>query len=483
MTSADTGAPGASDITGSRLEATDRAADVRRQPVAGEPGVTAAIGRAAQRRRLARQSRPDSAALSVRSGGRSLPNSGALFTRRALQLSVAAGGSLVDVATCVIRNPAPQRKQALYGTLARSVARFGPASIKLAQLLATRRDVLPAGLCDELAALWGDRVEGISALEHERARRLLQEMAPGLTLSDVELVGRGSIAYVFHATYPSGTERALKLLKPGVAAEIHADMVIARKLAALMQRLPAARGIPVKEMADHLCNAIEGQTNLSAEAENLGALREALASLPHVRVPKPYLDESTPAMLSMEWLPPPAASSTSDAAKAEEIMLLIYRMLFQDGLVHVDLHPGNLRVEGDAVVVYDAGFVMQIDRASQKSLALFFLGLAVSDGEACARAVIDACASVPASFVFDSFATAMQGIVERHSGARSGQFNVVDLARELFDVQRSFHIYPSPLFIFPLMSLVAVEGQVRNLHPDLDFQELSIPYVSMAMEG
>lgn len=444
MTSVDAGEPGSQVIAGSRLD---------------RSGSTAAAGRS------------------------TLPNSGVLFTRRAFQLSAAAGGSLVDVATCVIRNHGPQRKQALYATLARSVARFGPASIKLAQLLATRRDVLPAGLCDELSALWGDRVDVISPLERERARRLLLERAPGLTLSEVELVGRGSIAYVYHATYPSGTERALKVLKPGVAEEIHADMVIARKLAALMQRLPPARGIPVKEMADHLCNAIEGQTDLSAEAQSLGALREALASLPHVRVPKPYFDESSPAMLSMEWLPPPTASSTSNAAKAEEIMLLIYRMLFRDGLVHVDLHPGNLRVEGDAVVVYDAGFVMQIDRASQKSLALFFLGLAVADGEACARAVIDACAAVPEAFVFDSFATAMQGIVERHSGARSGQFNVVDLARELFDVQRSFHIYPSPLFIFPLMSLVAVEGQVRNLHPDLDFQELSIPYVSMAMES
>jgi ubiquinone biosynthesis protein len=412
-----------------------------------------------------------------------LPPSAILFTRRALQLSAAAGGTVADVATCLIRHHGPDRDKALYATLARSVARFGPASIKLAQLLATRRDILPPVLCDELSAFWGDRVEGISPLERQRARQVLLASAPGLTFSEVELVGRGSIAYVFHATFPSGAERALKVLKPGVAEEIHADMTIARKLAALVQRVPVTRGIPVKEMADHLCNAIEGQTDLSAEAESLRALRATLESLPHVRVPKPYPDESTPDLLSMQWLPPPVASSTSDAAKAEEIMLLIYRMLFRDGLVHVDLHPGNLRVEGDAVVVYDAGFVMQIDRAAQKSLALFFLGLAVGDGEACARAVIDACAAVPENFVFDSFADAMQGIIEGHTGARSGQFNVVDLARKLFDVQRRFHIYPSPLFIFPLMSLVAVEGQVRNLHPDLDFQDLSIPYVSMAMES
>jgi ubiquinone biosynthesis protein len=483
MTGADERARRSRHLTSGRLEKAGSPAATRTRAVAAGVTAMAALRLATERSRWTKADQPMSSHASARSAGRAMPASSVLYSRRALQLSAAAGGSLVDVAACLIRNQGPDRKKALHATLARSVARFGPASVKLAQLLATRRDILPAGLCDELAAFWGDRVEGISPLEHERARRLLLDMAPGLTFSEVELIGRGSIAYVFHATYPSGTERALKVLKPGVAEEIHADMAIARKLAALMQRLPPARGIPVKEMADHLCNAIEGQTDLSAEAESLGALREALASLPHVRVPKPYLEESTPAMLSMEWLPPPAASSTSDAAKAEEIMLLIYRMLFQDGLVHVDLHPGNLRVEGDTVVVYDAGFVMQIDRASQKSLALFFLGLAVGDGEACARAVIDACAAVPEKFVFDSFATAMQEIVEHHSGARSGQFNVVDLARELFDVQRSFHIYPSPLFIFPLMSLVAVEGQVRNLHPDLDFQELSIPYVSMAMES
>ena len=227
-----------------------------------------------------------------------MPPSGILYGRRALQLSAAAGGTVLDVATCLIRHHGPDRDKALYATLARSVARFGPASIKLAQLLAT-----PSRHPARRAVRRALRLLGGSGRGHHATRAAASPpTAPGqctrATFSELELVGRGSIAYVFHATFPSGAERALKVLKPGVADEIHADMTIARKLAALMQRVPAARGIPVKEMADQLCYAIEGQTDLSAEAQKSGRCARPW-NPSHVRVPKPTWRNSTPDLLSM----------------------------------------------------------------------------------------------------------------------------------------------------------------------------------------
>lgn len=402
---------------------------------------------------------------------------------RCWRLSLAGAGTACAVIDCLVRTPAPQRRVAVYQAVAASIPRFGPAAVKTAQLVATRRDLLPPELCHALSGLWGERVEAVSSADRAHARRMLLQADPALSGSTIELVGAGSIAYVFRVVHPTGAERAVKLLKPDVAEDVRIDMHFLRRLAGIVQALPAVRGVPVKEMIDHLSDAVEAQTDLAQEALNLARLADALATLPHVRVPRPYLGESTQTLLSMEWLPAPESGVVSNAAKAQSIMLLIYQMLFRDGLVHVDLHPGNLHVRGDVVVVHDAGFVMRIDRSTRKALALLFLGLSVADGHACARAVADSSRALPEDFDLAAFATAMQRIVDAHSGARAGDFNLLAFSRALFDVQRRFRVYPSPALVFPLMSLVAIEGQVRDLCPDLDFQQLSVPYVSFAMEN
>ncbi len=393
--------------------------------------------------------------------------------------AAAVGSASVAVAWARERDPA-RRRQVAFARVAESVVGLGPGAVKLSQLLATRRDLLPDQLCESLQRLWGDRVDALSVAETAGADAVARSLSA--SWGRPRLVGSGSIAHVFHAVDDEGVERALKVVKPGVAAQVRLDMALARRIGALVGRLPPARGIPVAQMVDQLADAIEAQADLVAEAENLQALRRSLDRLDGVRIPEVFESDSDATLLAMEWVPP-AELGGDLTEKAELIMLLVYEMLFRGGLVHVDLHPGNLDVLGDDVVVYDAGFVMHVDRATRKALAMFFLGLAVGDGEACARAVVTSCAAVRPGFMFERFAAAMQRIVDQHTGARSGTFNVVSFAGQLFEVQRRFQVYPEASFVFPLLSLVAVEGQVRRLDPTLDFQQLSIPYVGFALEN
>src|SRR5260221_14377963 len=111
-------------------------------------------------------------------------------------------------------------------------------------------------------------------------------------------------------------------------------------------------------------------------------------------------------------------------------------MLFVGGLVHCDLHPGNLYFDQDAeLVILDAGFVIRLPEAVRLSFADFFINMAVGDGRACAQIVIDSAAQIAEDCDLDGFRTGLSELVEGASWSRSGDFDLPRFAGPRFDLQ------------------------------------------------
>jgi ubiquinone biosynthesis protein len=358
--------------------------------------------------------------------------------------------------------------------------RVGPAAMKAAQILATRRDVLPGWVCDGLSELWAD-APAVAAAEVRRHMNANPALAGPRRL---ELLGSGTIASVYAVHTEGEPTFAIKVLRPGVVDQVRRDLHVIAGMSSLLARLKAFRGIPVREMIAHVCDGVWGQVNLMTEARSLEQLQQSLIELPHVRVPIPDLRNSTAQLLIMEWVPPagdgPATLAPSQVAT--ETLRAIFHMLFVTGVVHVDLHPGNLSIRADEIVIFDAGFVVELPDDIRRNLASFFVGLGMHDGPRCARAII-ASAQVGAGFDEPAFSGEVASLVARHSRKVSREFSLIQFAGELFDVQRRHSLFPDPSFVFPLLSLLVVEGQIKALHPDADFQKVAAPYVLNAARG
>src|SRR5438445_781675 len=81
--------------------------------------------------------------------------------------------------------------------------------------------------------------------------------------------------------------------------------------------------------------------------------------------------------------------SSSIAAPTSAVSLL-FRMVFVDGLVHCDMHAGNLFVRPDgSLVLVDFGFVCELSPADRRAFTDFFLGFATGDGRRAADVVVD----------------------------------------------------------------------------------------------
>lgn len=379
----------------------------------------------------------------------------------------------------------------LYRRIADLLMRLGPTFVKAGQVLGTRRDVVPARLCDALETLQ----ESVTPLSPARSRVELADIyGDDLTRLfehiDYDPIACGSIACVYRARSSSGRELALKVRRPGIVRVMRLDLALIRRGAALVGKLPLFRGVPVDDVVGNMCDAVYGQLDFDREAESLIDLRENLSVVPRVWIPATYRELSRPRCIVMEYIPclsvdvPEQCSLAARKRFAASGLAAIYQMLFVDGFVHCDMHPGNLYFTKQAqVVVLDAGFSIQLSDKLRRLFAEFFMNMSIGNGERCAAIVIDSAAGVGDDADLDGFATRMADLVRRTHGLSAKEFSLIAFATEMFDLQRGHGIHAAPELIFPLLSLLVIEGTIRDLDPDVDFQRAARPVLMRGLFG
>jgi ubiquinone biosynthesis protein len=374
-----------------------------------------------------------------------------------------------------------------YRPLVRHLQRLGPAYIKFGQIMGTRRDLLPALLCDELGKLH-DRVRPMT----ERQFRLALRAAYGddldrlLRTVDPLPVASGSIAGVYRGILHDGRSVALKLQRPGIRQGMTLDLSVMYSISALAERLPPFRGVPARQLTGFICAAILGQLDFELERENLGHLARNFGEMEYIRIPETLPELCRPSCLVMEFIPDLVARPIAAIDPARRPVLAVrtlgavYQMLFMDGFVHCDLHPGNVYYRGSKVVILDAGFSVRLPSTVRRLFAEFFLGLALGRGRRCGEVVVESAMHVAPGADVEGFITQVADLVLRHTGVPARDFQLMRFGIELFRLQRDFGLYAASEFVFPLLSLLVIEGTIRELHPEVDFQAVARPMLLRA---
>ena len=110
------------------------------------------------------------------------------------------------------------------------------------------------------------------------------------------------------------------------------------------------------------------------EARSLQAFARSAAQTRGISIPHGRADRAlSPNVLVMEYIGDGLAIASPDLPEwrfksaALHILHFLYRMIFIDGFVHCDLHPGNIRVRDDgSVYLFDAGLVALLSAADRE---------------------------------------------------------------------------------------------------------------------
>jgi len=369
--------------------------------------------------------------------------------------------------------------------VARRLDRLGGAYLKAGQLLSTRADLLPDDLRAPLARLCDDATPARVPDHDAWLREALGDAACArLTELDPTPIAAGSVTHVHRARRAdSGAPVAVKVLRPGVVERFTADLMLMQAGAGMIAWLPPLRSVPVAEATRQLTHAIGGHLDLATEAEHHARLAEQFAEDAEIVIPALHEDLCSPGALVMDLVAGRRLDDPDvEPEVAREAIVLslrgLYAMLFEHGLVHCDLHPGNMLLTDEgAVALLDFGYVAQLTATQQDAFAKLFVAMALDDADGATDVIVDTAAKLPGTLDRGALRADLGAHISRSCHATARQFNIARFVAGLFAIQHRHRIVAAPDFAMSIMALMTLEGLIGQLAPQLDFQSEALPYV------
>jgi ubiquinone biosynthesis protein len=371
--------------------------------------------------------------------------------------------------------------------LARVLQRLGATYVKFGQILGSRPDLLGPGYIEALARLQ-DAVLPVSFADIETVLR--EELSPSARarLASVEQtpLAAASVAQVHRATLDDGREIALKVQRPRAREQIERDLSLLTWGAALVDRIPSVHMLSLPGAIHEFGVALHGQLDFRREADNNRRFAENFKSSDEVRVPELVPELCSERVLAMEFVRGVKASQPEKVGGDRKRLARIgsetvLKMIFRDGFVHADLHPGNVLLTDDGkVVLIDLGMVATIPGEMVRPWVETNLALAQQDGRKAAELFYGYAPSV-GTRDYAQYESDVEAYFKSLYGKRFGELEVTEVVSGIMNILRRHGVKIDPVFTVVNVSLLVAEGLGKQLDPDMDMVELSKPFLFEAL--
>jgi predicted unusual protein kinase regulating ubiquinone biosynthesis (AarF/ABC1/UbiB family) len=151
-------------------------------------------------------------------------------------------------------------------------------------------------------------------------------------------------------------------------------------------------------------------------------------------------------------------------------------MVFADGFVHADLHPGNILVDDRGhIVILDLGLTAELDETARRAFAQFFAGWAGGNGKIMAKLMADLS---PSARVVDyaAYEREVDEFVGRYLGKPLGEVQVSTVAFDMFNILRRHRVRVNPIYTMCNVAIAVTEGIGKQLDPSLDLVQEALPF-------
>ncbi len=354
---------------------------------------------------------------------------------------------------------------------------LGPTFIKIGQIISTRPDIFDAEIVQLFASFQNDLKPINSSVIKKSIKRYLKSSFGSVFSSfDPIPIGCGSIAQVHHCKLRSGRNVVVKIRKPYVRQWLKIDFAVINTLAFTAKYFLFFRKYPIRLIVKEFETNIIRQADFNFEASANRKFIENFRNTPII-IPKLYDDLCNDQLLVMEYFPDLKKINTLHLTKDESItyanngLWAICKMMFIDGFVHADLHPGNVfLLDNGQILLLDFGLIAELKGKEWSDYNDFFLAMISNDGKLCAKIAIETAIHVIPNFNYELFEHDFVEMIDGFNGKSVANFEVTAFASALIKVQKKHGVKGATYFMSIILSIMVFEGFLKRLNPELNFQ-------------
>jgi len=378
--------------------------------------------------------------------------------------------------------PRQARKEWFAACLVALFRSLGATFIKVGQIMSTRPDLLPPHVIAALETLQ----DNVGPFPYSLVERTLTEdlgRAPDEVFVEIAPtpIASASVAQVHKAKLLDGRVVAVKVRRPKIDEVVGFDLGFMRMFAQAMSLLPSIRLLAPVESVEEFGRGIQMQLDFTIEASNNRRFRNNFAGDPDVIFPLLVDELCSERVLVMDFIEGEKIlnfkKTPSDPKKLASIgFRVLLKMIFEDGFVHADLHPGNIFITRDSrVAILDLGLVGELDQAHKGAFARYFAAWAQGDGKTMARIMAHYSPSrkIPD---YPGFEKAVIDFVQRYYGKRLGEVEVSKVFFDMMNILRKYRVRVNPTFTLVNIAIAVTEGIGKQLDPQVDLMSEALPF-------
>jgi ubiquinone biosynthesis protein len=354
--------------------------------------------------------------------------------------------------------------------LRRSMTMLGATFIKLGQVMSSRPDLLSSEVIDELKLL----LDQLPPFAFWRVRRIVEADLGGplsAFYADFEPhpIAAASVAQVHRARLEDGREVAVKVLRPSVRGKVERDGAILTFFARLLALHPKIKHNDPVGHVHHFVTAIIKQTDLTLEADNYDRFRRNFAGVPEVVFPEVHRELSSRRVLTMELMRGMKFADrdrSRDRELAGAIKRLIFKMAFEDGFLHCDLHPGNFMVSHrHELIVFDVGLASLVEGVVFDQFFDMARSLVLGTADDFV-AHMKRFSTYTVEPDWDRFRAEMAAVLPKYRSQNIGELEYMQLFDDMFRISRDFKSRQEPALVMVMVAFLTAQGIGKQLDPD-----------------
>jgi ubiquinone biosynthesis protein len=233
----------------------------------------------------------------------------------------------------------------------------GPTYIKIGQFIGNRSDLFGKDVSEEL-----------SKLQNQTKTSFKAPKPKGVYEMNEDPIASASIAQVHLGKLEDGRLVAIKIKRPNVDSDLKNELKNIRDTIRLSKIVMSEMSL-LSDWFNDFEKTVADELDFSKEVSNIKLFSKIYKYNQNVRVPRVIPELSGKDHIVMEYLPSePIKKCKNPIEVSENLMNTFIEQILYNGVIHGDLHAGNIGVRGNKLVMYDFGNVIRIPDFYQKAM-------------------------------------------------------------------------------------------------------------------